>query len=414
MKLKKLILLMMISYTFTHLPATAYAADDHQEHAEHDHEEKGGHDDHDEDGHDDHDEKEEAHGGHGGHGGHGDHEEEGVIKLTAVQMKMAGIVVESLILQRINSVITAPGEIRYNRYKTESITPRISAQLIKRHVVLGENVQAGQPIVTLSSVEMAEAQGNLLVVDQEWKRVKKLGRKTVSQRRYTEAQVNWELAKAKVRAYGMTEKQINSLIKSQDFSRANGRFDLVATTSGTVLKEDFVKGQQVEPGQQIVLISDETELWVMVNVSPKIASKFHVGNMASIRFGSRLYPAKISQISHTLNEITRTTQIRLSVANQDDSLHAGLFVDTQIETSDEVMALALPESSVVRSPDGDWQVLVEQDETGEFKGIEIDLLRINNGKAIIEGIKPGTPVVVKGAFFVQSELAKGGFEIHNH
>jgi len=390
---------MLISYSFTHLPITALAADDdHKEHAEHDHEEEGEHGDH---------EEEEGHGGHGGH-------DEGVTKLTAIQMQSAGIEVAPLELRPIQSVINAPGEIRFNRYKTESITPRISAQLIKRHVVLGEHVNAGQSIVTLSSVEMAEAQGNLLVVDQEWKRVKKLGRKVVSQRRYIEAQVNRELAKAKVRAYGMTKAQIDLLIKSQDFTLANGRFDLVATTSGTILKEGFIKGQQIEPGQQLVLISDETDLWVMVNVSPKIANQIQVGNMASVRFDSRLYPAKVSQISHTLNEITRTTEVRLNISNEDDSLHAGLFVDTQIESSDKIMGLTLPEASVVRSPDGDWQVLVEQDEAGEFKGVEIELLRVNNGKAIIGGLKPGTSVVIKGAFFVQSELAKGGFEIHNH
>ncbi len=405
MKLKKLIMLMLIGYTFTHLPITVMASN--AEHAEHgDHDEKEGHG---EKGHDEHGEEE-----HEEEKGHGEHEEEGVTKLTTLQMQSAGIVVEPLKLQQIQSVITAPGEINYNRYKTESITPRIIAQLIKRHVVLGEHVKIGQSIVTLSSVEMAEAQGNLLVVDQEWKRVKKLGRKVVSQRRFTEARVNFELAKAKVKAYGMTSEQIESLITSKDFTQANGRFDLVATASGTILKEDFVTGQQIEPGQQLVLITDESSLWVMANVSPKVAARIHVGNKASVRFNNRLYTAEVSQISHTLNETTRTTGIRLNISNEDDTLHAGLFVDIQIETSDQTMALALPESSVMRSPDGDWQVLVQQDEKGEFKGVEIEVLRINNGQAIIKGIKPGTSVVVEGAFFVQSELAKGGFEIHNH
>ena len=33
---------------------------------------------------------------------------------------------------------------------------------------------------------------------------------------------------------------------------------------------------------------------------------------------------------------------------------------------------------------------------------------------IVEGLKDGTRIVSKGAFFIQSEIAKGGFEIHNH
>ncbi len=375
-------------------------------------------------GHDDKPENntEESHDEHGDeHGEEGEgeagHDEKGVTKLTAEQMKLAGVVVKPLQMQKIQAVIKAPGEVRFNTYKTASITPRISAQLIERHVVLGEMVRKGQPIVTLSSVEMAEAQGNVLVADREWTRVKKLGRKVVSERRYTEARGNWELAKAKVRAYGMTESQINELIQSQDFSRANGRFALVATTDGTVLKEDHINGHQIEPGQELNLISDESNLWVMANVTPALATHIKVGNNASVEYNQKKFAAKVSQISHVLDEITRTKGIRLTVKNVDDTLHPGLFVNTQIETSgqsESSMVLALPESAVLRSPDGDWQVLVEQDEAGEFKGVEIELLRVSNGKAIIEGLKAGTPVVVEGAFFVQSELAKSGFEVHNH
>jgi hypothetical protein len=34
--------------------------------------------------------------------------------------------------------------------------------------------------------------------------------------------------------------------------------------------------------------------------------------------------------------------------------------------------------------------------------------------AVIDGLAPGTRVVTRGAFFVQSELAKSGFAVHNH
>ncbi len=398
--------------------------DEHDDHKDEHNEQEAEHDDHAEhekdhaDEHDEHDEHDEKSGhdehGEGGHGGHDEHEEEGVAKLTSAQMKAAGIVVKKLQPQLINSAIKAPGEVRFNTYKTASITPRISAQVIDRHVVLGEVVKKGQPIITLSSVEMAEAQGELLVSVREWQRVKKLGRKVVSERRYTEAKINFELAKAKVRAYGMTNHQVESLLASEDFSRANGRFELVATSDGTILKESYILGQQAEPGQELIRITDESSLWVVANVAPIISHEIQVGNSASIKFNGQVYPAKVAQINHSLDEITRTTGIRLLVENVNDALHPGMFVNTQIETSNHAQALAVPEAAVLRSPDGDWQVLVEQDEAGEFKGVEIELLRVTDGKAIIEGIKPGTSVVVEGAFFVQSEIAKGGFEIHNH
>ena len=58
-------------------------------------------------------------------------------------------------------------------------------------------------------------------------------------------------------------------------------------------------------------------------------------------------------------------------------------------------------------------VFVEH-EDNQFEPKEINVLRTNNGVTVIDGIDAGTRVVTHGAFFLQSELAKSGFNIHNH
>ncbi|MGB5718113.1 MAG: efflux RND transporter periplasmic adaptor subunit, partial [Gammaproteobacteria bacterium] len=91
----------------------------------------------------------------------------------------------------------------------------------------------------------------------------------------------------------------------------------------------------------------------------------------------------------------------------------GLFVETRIEGRSSEQALAVPDDAVLRSPDGDWQVFVEH-EPGEFEPQEINVIRTTAGLTVIGGIEPGARVVTSGAFFLQSELAKSGFDIHNH
>ncbi len=75
--------------------------------------------------------------------------------------------------------------------------------------------------------------------------------------------------------------------------------------------------------------------------------------------------------------------------------------------------MAVPVNAVLRSPDGDWMIFTEH-EAGEFEPQEIELVRTVGDISVIEGIEPGTRVVTQGAFFVQSELAKAGFSVHNH
>ncbi|KKL58544.1 hypothetical protein LCGC14_2224340, partial [marine sediment metagenome] len=71
-------------------------------------------------------------------------------------------------------------------------------------MVLGQSVKKGDVIVTLSSVAMAEAQAKVLITYLDWTRIQSLGKKIISEQRYLEAQIDWELAKAKAIAYGMT------------------------------------------------------------------------------------------------------------------------------------------------------------------------------------------------------------------
>lgn len=339
-----------------------------------------------------------------------------IVTLSKQQMDAAGIKVTPLALSMNQTIINAPGRVVFNRYKTVSISPRITAQFVKRHVALGDAVKKGQAVATLSSIEMAEAQGALLLAYREWLRVKKLGPNIVTEKRYTQSNIDLQLAKARATAYGMTASQVASFVKTEDFSKANGLFILTSPINGTVLEEEYIKGQQIESGEEINLITDESSLWVIANIAPKLAHDIHVGNSASVLVDGHLFTAQVVQISHSVNEITRTNEVRLSVENKHDDLHSGLFVDTQIQLGNKSNSLALtvPDTALLRSADGDWQIMVEQDHSTEFKAVEVTVKHVINGVAAIEGLEPGARVVTQGAFFVQSELAKGNFEVHQH
>jgi len=357
---------------------------------------------------------EDEQGGAHGHGDEEGHGHEGnVAELTPQQLASAGIEVAVVRREEVAQIIDAPGEVMLNAYRTSKVTPRIAAQVIRRHARLGEQVRAGQALVTLSSVAMAEAQGDLLVADREWRRVKKLGRKVVSERRYIEAEVARQQAYARVRAYGMSEAQTKALLQKSDVSRATGEFKLTSPQAGTVILDDFIIGEFVEPGRVLFEISDESRLWVQARLTPEEAAQVAIGARAWIQVDERRLPGVVIQARHALDERTRTLALRIEVANLDDRLHPGQFVQAQLESSAHKAALAVPLEAVMRSPDGDWQVFIEE-APGRFKPREVTVLRTVGERMVIAGIEEGTRIVTRGAFFIQSEIAKGGFEIHNH
>lgn len=341
------------------------------------------------------------------------HDEKNDVELSPAQRQMADIETAVVKAQLLAEQIGAPGEVVVDAYRSIKVTPRITAQVVRRHARLGDHVKQDQPLVTLSSVEMAEAQGILLETEAELRRVEKLGREMVSDKRFVAAQVAYQHAYAKARAYGMTEKQIDVLVKAGDAAKATGEFALLATLEGTIISDNFTVGELIEPGRLLFQVTDESSLRVKARLTPAKAASVRVGSRAKVKVGKGWLQGKVVQADHTLDEATRTLAVHIEVINLGHQLHAGQFVETLIEGKSTERGIAVPLAAVLRSADGDWQVFVET-APGRFEPREVEVVRTVGDQMVIEGIAEGVTLVTKGAFFVQSEIAKGGFEVHNH
>lgn len=341
------------------------------------------------------------------------HAEEGVIEISPEGQQAAGIKVEALQTRTLPIYISAPGEAIPNQDLTAIVTPRIQAQVIQRLVKIGDHVKRGQPLVHLSSVEMAQAQADLLLTQKEWLRVKELGKQAVSIKRYQTAEVAYQQAYAKLLAYGMTRTQIESFLKSNDANKANGEFTLLAQRNGTIFSSDFTEGQMIEPGTMLYKIVNETSLWVDAKLSTGELARIKKGAKAIVQTAHHELSAKVLQVHHKLDETTRTRVVRLTVPNPQDLLHPGEFVTCLIQTGETQPILAVHHTALIRTPDGDHVVYIEL-KPNYFKAQEVQVIKKIGPWRVIEGIKPGERIVTKGIFFVHSELLKSGFSTHNH
>ncbi|MEM1402994.1 MAG: efflux RND transporter periplasmic adaptor subunit [Pseudomonadota bacterium] len=346
-----------------------------------------------------------------------DHDGEGsdVIVLSAGEQRGAGIVVAPITERSLSEIVRVPGEVRINAYRSTRVTPRITAQVVARHVRLGEDVTIGLPLVTLSSVEMAAAQGALIVADKEWERVKSLGRQTVSERRFYEAQVAQQQALAAVIAYGMTAAQAASLVKAGDASKATGAFDLLAPQDGTVLRDSFIVGELIEPGRVLFDISDESVIWVEAQIVQSAAMNVEYGSEARVSLdGKSWITGRLIQRNHQLDETTRTRGLRIEVENADDRLHPGQFVEVELSTVKSAPTLAIPRAAVIMiegattvfKRDGDDQFHPEAIDIGPTVG---DWIEVRSGLAV------GDIVAITNVFHLKSLLLKSSLgEGHGH
>lgn len=346
-----------------------------------------------------------------------EHGDEGAeeLRMDAAARKQAGIETRAAARRALPQELVVPGEVRINAYRARKVAPRITAQVEQRRARLGDRVRTGVALAVLSSVQLAEAQAELIVAEREWRRVQALGEQLVSARRYGEAKAARELARAKVSAYGMSDAHIAALLRDEDPQPADGRITLTAPIGGTVIADDFVEGEFIEPGRVLFEIADDASMWIEVHVPPTSAQSLLSGARARVRTADGWLEGKVLRSFPRVDEATRTLVARIEIPNPKGLLHPGQFVDVNIvgPAAASGAVLAVPQEAVV--------LLQGMPTVFKLKGDEFHPEKVEVGDTrggwteIRTGVAAGDQVVVKGVFALKSRLLKSQMgEGHGH
>jgi cobalt-zinc-cadmium efflux system membrane fusion protein len=332
------------------------------------------------------------------------HADDNPLSIDAAAQKQLGIVTAPVVARRLAEELRAPGEVKANVYATVLVSSRIPAQIVRRSAKLGDMVKPGQPLVTLSSIEVAEAQGALIVASREWQRVKALGSDAVSAKRFTEAEVARDQAHAKLRAYGVGDGDI-ALLMRKGSALANGEFALRAPEAGRVTTDDFIVGERVEPGKVLFTLVDETRVWVEAQIPPGAVERVSTGADARIVAHDETSAGKVIQLSHRTVESSRTTPVRIEVANDDDALHPGEFVEAFITTHDAANVVSVPIEAIIQLQG--QAVVFKVGIDGRFEPTPVRTSGVRGVDSIVEqGVAIGDVIAVKGAYALKARLLK--------
>ncbi|MBM7074069.1 efflux RND transporter periplasmic adaptor subunit [Shewanella sp. 202IG2-18] len=363
-----------------------------------------------------HDVQEEQQQAHKGEERHSE-----VIKLTQEQMQLAGIKLTSiqssiLSLDNLDVQHVATATLAVNRNLTAAIDPQLDVLVLKRHIVPGQEVKKGQVLLELGGKDVAQAQAEYINAAREWDRVKRLGKNAVSDSQRQQTLIDAKLKKAILRSINMTESQITALKRSPELV---GSFELLSPLKGRV-QQDISRVGQINPaGTPLMQLTDETSLWVEAELTPQQAKDLTAKRKAVVKIGNTLIEAKLIGRSHELDNETRTEEVLFSISNSSHKLHAGEFVELFFSAGDKVeQGIVVPDSALTRSADGDWQLFFK--DSDGFESIEVNVVERQGGlnRVVSPELKhlmsENVDVVLEGAFFLASEKAKSGFDIHNH
>lgn len=326
------------------------------------------------------------------------------LALDAEAIKDAGLVLDEAAPRVLTDELKAPGEVKADAYSTVLVSPRVESQVVARKARLGDVVKAGAPLVVLSSVQVAETQGALIVAEQDWRRIASLGPQAVSARRYNEAKVQRDQARAKLRAYGLSDGQIAGLLRKGS-AGADGNFELLAPAAGRVATDEFLVGEWVEPGRTLFTLVKEDSVWVVAQMTPADAERVEPDADARILVHDTAIPGKVVQRSHRTDERTRTVPVRIAVDNHEDLLHPGELVEARIATRSAARQLAVPAEAIVLLQN--QQTVFVAKGNGRFEPAPVATGDTRDGWTVVtRGLEAGDTYVRKGAFALKARLLR--------
>jgi len=316
----------------------------------------------------------------------------------------------------------AVGNIDFDGDLSVQVFPSYQGTIIKTFAELGATVLRDQPLYTIKSPDLIQAESTLIgaaatyeLTTKELARARDLYASSVGvpQRELEQAISDQQTADGALKAardavlvFGKTDAEIDRMIASRKIDPA---LVVRSPISGKVTYKNAQPGFFVQPGNPPApySVADVGLKWMLANVPESESGFFRVGQPVAVRvlaYDGRVFKGQVSKIYESVDPNTHRVTIRSEIRDPKNDLRPGMLANFVIRVDAPVQATAIPENGVVREPDGTMTAWVTVDRhIFTARIIEVGLRR--DGRVqIVSGLQRGELVVSDGAVFLSNML----------
>ncbi len=334
---------------------------------------------------------------------------------TIPQDQMAHVQVLTVQPTTLTRSLRLTGAVAYNSFHTTPVITQVSGPVSRVAVVPGQRVKQGEPMLYVASPDYSQLRTNYLKAKDAYALAQKanlraqdlyqhhaIAEQNLEQAESAEVQASGDLASAQaaLKVMGITDP--DALVKGP----ASFEVPVKAPISGLVVEQDVSAGQLLQPGTtQCFMISDVSNVWVLVNVYQKDLPYVRVGDPVTIQTDSYpdIFHGRISYVAASLDPNTRTLQARIETPNPGEKLKKDMYVTATVNAGAIKNAIALPDAAILRDSDSQNQPFVYAAAgSGHFGRRPVTVGESLNGQTeITSGLKAGDQVIGNGSLFLQ-------------
>jgi membrane fusion protein, heavy metal efflux system len=332
---------------------------------------------------------------------------------TIPQDQMSHVQVLTIEPSTLKRTLRLTGSVAYNSFHTTPIITQVSGPVSRIVVVPGQRVKPAEPMLYVASPDFSQLRTNYLkaksayvLAQQASSRAKDLydhhaiAEQNLEQAQSAEVQAGGDLAAAEAALKVLGISNPDALVKAPPSFEAPVR----SAIAGEVVEQNVAVGQLIQAGTtQCFMVSDISNVWVLVNVYQKDLPNVRVGDTVTIQTESYpdVFHGRISYVAASLDPNTRTLQARIETNNPGEKLKKDMYVVATVDAGTIQNAVAVPDAAVLRDSENQPFVYVEA-APQQFGRRAVTLGDSVNGQTqVMSGLKPGDQVVGNGSLFLQ-------------
>ncbi len=368
------------------------------------------------------------------------------VTITEAQFKNAGIKLGYMETKKLPETIKASGYIEVPPQNFAEVSTYIGGVVKSVQVQEGDFVKKGQTVITLEHPDFIKLQqeyiagkNNFLFLEKEYQRQKELfEHNAASGKIFQETESKYKTEKGNVASL---ENQLSMLsISTDDLDKGQiiRTIALKAPIEGYISHLNISLGAYAEPNKELFDVTDIGHLIVHLKIFEKDIIKVHNGQKIYISLpnqSTQEIEGEIFTMGKSVDNETKTISVRAEIKdNQKHNLIPGMFVNASISIADND-SKSIPVDAVIRTGQKQY-VFMATDEwctnpnatikaaretvpktemsrdsiSLSYKMVEVKTTASANGYVGIiplEEISNSNIVVVKGAYFLMSQLKSG-------
>ena len=285
------------------------------------------------------------------------------------------------------------------------VTAELPGKVVRITFEPGSTATAGDILVSQNTsseaaqLRAAEASLTLAKIERDRKRIL-LTKNTISQSEYDNADAQYKEAEAQA-------DNIRSVITKKNIR---------APFSGRLGIRHVNLGQNLKEGDAIVSLQTIDPIFVNFSLPQQQLAQIQPGlrvRVTTDAFPGQVIEGHITAINPQVDTATRNIQLQATVANPEERLRPGMFVNVSLVLPVEKNVLAIPATSVLYAPYSDSVFVVDEKKELENgppgKIVRQQFVRLGEKRgdyvAVVSGLEEGQTVVSTGVFKLRNGQA---------